>query len=324
MKKILSLLLAGVVALSMVACGSNNEEKETTTAQSTTAETTVANNEEASGKLTDRNDVEYEIPEKIDTIISCAVSNTEILSGLGLADKIIGIDQWSAGVEGVKENLPQFDIQNLDMEQIINLNPDVVFTNEMNYSGQEDKYKVLFEAGINVVNVSSATSLEDIMSDITFLSKYTKTEDKGSELTSDIQGTIDNIKAKVKELSLDPVNVYFEIAPAPDTYSLGNNTYINDMITLCGAKNIYADQENWIKNSQESVIAGNPDIIITNTDYVENPVEEILARDGWDAINAVKNKKVYLVSNNDTSRASQNIVKGIKAIAKAINPELVD
>lgn len=324
MKKILSLLLAGVVALSMVACGNNKEEKETTTSETTKAETTEAENEEVSGKLTDRNGIEYEIPEKIDTIITCAASNTEIISGLGLADKVIAIDQWSSGVEGVSEDLPKFDMSNLDMEQIINLNPDVVFTNEINYVGEEDKYKLLKEAGINVVNVTSATSLDDIMSDISFISKYTETQEKGDALIAEIQSTIDDIKAKVEGISDEPLNVYFEVSPAPEMYSLGNNTFINDIIIICGAKNIYEDQESWIKNSQESVIDANPDVIITSTDYDPDSVNNIKARDGWDVLNAVKNDRVYLVNSNDTSRASQNIVKGIKAIAGAINPDLVD
>lgn len=324
MKKILSLLLAGVVALSMVACGNEKEEKETTTAQSTTVATTEATESEDEGKLTDRNGIEYVIPEKIETIISCAASNTEIIAGLGLADKIIAIDQWSAGVEGIKKDLTQFDMMNLDMEQIINLNPDVVFTNEMNYGGEEDKYKALKDAGINVVNVTSATSLEDIMSDINFLSKYTKSEDKGNELVGDTKNIIDKIKAKVEEISAQPVKVYFEIGGAPNLYSLGNNTFINDIITLCGGKNIYADQQSWINNSEETVIAANPDVIIASTDYDPDSVKNIKARDGWDVINAVKNDKVYLVSGNDTSRASQNIVKGIKDIAEAISPELID
>lgn len=325
MKKILSLLLAGVIALSMVACDNGNEEA--TTSESTTNQTTEAttdDTQEPSGKLIDRNGIEYELPEKIDTIISCAASNTEIISGLGLADKIIAIDQTSVGIEGIKEDLPQFNMMNLDMEQIINLSPDVVFLNDINYVGEEGKYDILKDAGINIVNIASATSLEDIMSDITFLSKYTKTEDKGNELIAEIQTTIDEIKAKVNELSAEPVSVYFEVSPAPDTYSLGNNTFINDIITLCGGENIFADQESWIKIAEESVVAANPDVIITNCDYTETPVEEIKSRDGWDVINAVKNDKVYLVSSNDTSRASQNIVKGIKDIAKAINPDLVD
>ena len=48
---------------------------------------------------------------------------------------------------------------------------------------------------------------------------------------------------------------------------------------------------------------------------------EILSRAGWDVINAVKNSRIVSVDSNATSRGSQNIVKGIEEISKAIVPD---
>ena len=69
-----------------------------------------------------------------------------------------------------------------------------------------------------------------------------------------------------------------------DRYSVGKDTFINEMIQTIGAENIFANQDAWISPSEESVIDANPDVILTNVNYVENPTKEIMSRDGWDNI----------------------------------------
>ena len=56
--------------------------------------------------------------------------------------------------------------------------------------------------------------------------------------------------------------------------------FLNEMIELIGATNIFADQDGWIPVSAEQVVAANPDVIITNADYMEGAVAEIEAREG--------------------------------------------
>ena len=93
------------------------------------------------------------------------------------------------------------------------------------------------------------------------------------------------------------------------------------MINLVGGENIFVDQNGWVSPSAESVIEKNPDVILTNVNYVPDAVKEIKGREGWQNIAAVKNGKVYLVDTNSSSRPSQNIVKALKQMAEFINPD---
>lgn len=313
MKKILSILLAGMMILSFSACGKDSSS-------SNLSSTSVAQADEK--EIINREGNKVEVPAEINKIISTSPSNTEILTGLGLGNKIIATDSFSTGIEGLKSGIPTFDMANVDMEQVIALKPDAIFINEISKAGEADKYAPLKDAGINVIYIPAATSLQDIMDDITFISKYTKTSAKGQEFVESIKKSIEDVKSKVALLSSNPPTVYFEVSPAPYLYSTGNGTYINEIIEICGGKNIYADQKGWLSNTDESVLKANPDIIITNCAYDGYSYTEINSRAGWNTINAVKNQKVILVDTNASSRASQNIVKAIQEIAKAIHPEL--
>ena len=93
------------------------------------------------------------------------------------------------------------------------------------------------------------------------------------------------------------------------------------MIEIIGAKNIFENEEGWISPTAEAIIDANPDVILTNVNYVENPTEEIMSRTGWENITAVKDKAVYSIDANSSSRPTQNIIKALKEMAKAVYPD---
>lgn len=333
--KLLSLVLAGVLAAAMTACGNANytsDGGEITTSEITEAEETVLNEtevettettveEETADTVIDREGNFIDIPEEIGSIISAAPSVTEILAGLGIADKIIAADIYSADVEGIDPAVCTLDFYNLNTEELVALAPDVIIINGISDTGTADPYAELKEAGTNVIYIPSADSLDGIKDDIAFLAAYTRTDDKGAELISAIDSCISDISAKAANIT-EKKSVYFEISAAPYLYTTGSGTFLNEIIELIGAENIYGGESGWLSNSDETVIAGDPDVIITSVAYDGYDFNEITARAGWDVVTAVKNGAVYQVGANETSRASQHIVDGINEIASAVYPEI--
>lgn len=333
--KLLSLAIAGILAVSMTACGNANSTSdggEITTSEITEAETVVNETEVETEETTteeaadadsviDREGNLVEVPAEINTIISAAPSVTEILAGLGLADKIIAADMYSSDVEGIDPAVCTLDFYNLNTEELVALAPDVIIINGISDNGDTDPYAELKAAGTNVVYIPSAVSLDGIKDDIAFLAAYTRTSDKGDELIGTIDSCISDISAKAANIT-EKKSVYFEISAAPYLYTTGSGTFLNEIIELVGAENIYGGEEGWISNSDETVIAANPDVILTSVAYEGYDFNEITAREGWDVLTAVKNGEVYQVGANETSRASQHVVDGINEIASAIYPDV--
>ena len=300
-KKLLSVLLC-LVMLFTVAC--NNGTKEET--------------------VTDREGNEVTIPTNIEKIVSTAPSNTEILTALGMGDKIVCMDTYSEGIEGVKEDVVKMDFTAPDAEEIIGLEPDIIIASGYNKAGSsDDPFKSLSDAGIPVVYIPSSESIEGIYKDIEFVASIVNQEDKGKEIVDGMKSDIEEISTIGKTIK-DKKKVYLEIGPAPTLYSVGKSTFLNEMIEIIGAENIFAKENSWISPSEESVIDANPDVILTTVNYVENPTEEIKSREGWEHINAVKNNQVYYIDSNSASRPTQNIIKALKEIAKATYPDKYD
>lgn len=271
--------------------------------------------------VTDREGTEVNIPTKIEKIISTAPSNTEVLMALGLGDKLVAIDKYSTDIEGINTELPQIDFLNPDAETIIGLEPDIVIASGHNKTGSvEDPFKAISEAGIPVVYIPSSDSIDGIYKDIEFIADVVNERSKGKEIVDDMKAQVEEIKA-IGDTITDKKSVYFEISPAPYLSSFGKSTFLNEMIEIIGAKNIFENEEGWISPTAEAIIDANPDVIITNAGYMENPTEEIKSRDAWENINAIKNNEVYLVDQNASSRPSQNVIKALEQMAKSVYPE---
>lgn len=271
--------------------------------------------------VTDREGTEVNIPTKIEKIISTAPSNTEVLMALGLGDKLVAIDKYSTDIEGINTELPQIDFLNPDAETIIGLEPDIVIASGHNKTGSvEDPFKAISEAGIPVVYIPSSDSIDGIYKDIEFIADVVNERSKGKEIVDDMKAQVEEIKA-IGDTITDKKSVYFEISPTPYLSSFGKSTFLNEMIEIIGAKNIFENEEGWVSPTAEAIIDANPDVIITNAGYMENPTEEIKSRDAWENINAIKNNEVYLVDQNASSRPSQNVIKALEQMAKAVYPE---
>lgn len=275
--------------------------------------------EENARPSVDRAGNEISVPEEISSIICMAPSTAQILDELGLKDKLIAVDyQTPLYMEGVEE-LPQFDMMTPDCEAILALNPDIVFVTGMSYQG-DDPYEELEIAGICVAQIPSSDSLAGIQEDIQFVADCFGMTEEGAAIVEDMQGAIDEV-AEIGETITEKKSVLFEIACLPNIYSFGNGVFLQEMLELIGAENVFADQDGWISVTEESALAANPDVILTSVDYIENAVDEILSREGWENVEAVKNQQVYYIDTAASSQPNQNVVLALQEMAKAIYPE---
>ena len=134
---------------------------------------------------------------------------------------------------------------------------------------------------------------------------------------------IEQIKEKASKVT-EKKKVWVEISPQPDLYTAGQHTFIGEMLDLIGAENVAA-KEGWYSVNEEEVVKLNPDVIVTTYGYyVENAVEQVLSRDGWQEVTAVKNKAVYDVDSDMMTRPGPRLVNGVEELGKAIYPEIFE
>ena len=253
------------------------------------------------------------IPDTVNTIVSLAPSITRVIVDVGLAERLVAVDTYSLGIEGVPAEVAAFDMMVPDVEQLVALFPDVVLVSSMMLVDGDDPLKTLSDLGICVAYIPSSNSIADILADVLFIGQVTGAPEAAQALCDTFTAAMDSLPAETDA----PVSVYFEISSLPSLYSLGSDTFLNEMITLLGGQNIFEDQTGWLVASEEAIIAANPEIIFTNEDWLEGAVDNILARAGWENISAVQNGRVYLINSDASSQPNHRIMEALEQMAEA-------
>lgn len=324
MKRILSALLAVALAFSMAACSAPAASTSAPASSAAFSASASSQTAEAAKPTVDRSGAAITLPDTVETVISMAPSITQTLMDLGCTDQIIALDANSAKMENAPQGLPVFDMMTPDAEQMATLVPDVILVSSISSSGGEDPFQPLQELGATVVCIPTSASIEDIYEDVTFLGQVMGKTERAAEINANLKAEIDRIAALGASIPEDQrKTVYFEISAAPSAYSTGTGTYMDEMISLIGANNMMADKaEGWTSVDSEVVVSGNPDVILTNVDYIDDPVGEIKSREGWESVTAVKNGDVYQIDKQSSSLPNENIVTALEQMGKAVYPEV--
>ncbi|MBB5323469.1 iron complex transport system substrate-binding protein [Anoxybacillus tepidamans] len=312
-----ALLLVFVLMLGLIAaCGSNETSKQAN-------ESNAKQETKAAFPVTVKDGLGEDVTIKAEPkkIVSLIPSNTEIAYALGLGGKIVGVSDFDNYPEDVK-NKEKIGGMEFNVEKIISLKPDLVLAHASGAHNSKDGLQQLKDAGITVLVVNDAKSFDDVYRSIELIGKATGTTEKANEIVENMKTKLEEIKEKAKNVK-NPVKVWVEVSPAPEIYTAGKGTFIDDMLQAISAKNVAGDQEGWPMFTEEKAVALNPDVIITTYGYyVKDAVNQVLARPAWKDVPAIKNKRVYDVNSDLVSRPGPRLVEGVEELAKVIYPEV--
>jgi iron complex transport system substrate-binding protein len=259
-------------------------------------------------------------------IISAAPSNTEIIIGLGFADRIVAADKYSLGIPGLPPGIAEVDFFYPDPEAIVGLAPDIIISSEHNvYGAADDPYRVLGEMGIRILYIPTSRSIADIKRDIRNIAAALDAGERGEALIRTMEQEIQEVAEMGKQIAaapgFKPRTVYLEISPFPSPVTMGRETFPDEMIGIVVAQNIFADKTGWIAPGAEAILERNPEVILTNVNYIDNPVGEIVARRGFADIAAVREGRVYAIDTDSSSRPSHRITLALRQMARAVYPD---
>ena len=268
----------------------------------------------------DRAGEPIELPDKIETIISLAPSTTRVLTDLGLQEKLIAVDTYSAGYQPELASLPEFDMMTPDVEKLAEMKPDVIFITGMSLSGGSNPYQALIDLGIPVVGIPTSNSINAIREDVLFIGECVGETDGAQALVDEMQAEIDEIAAIGATIE-DKKTVVVEVSALPQLCYAGGDTYINEMIEIIGAENAYGESDPWASVTEEAAVETNPDVILTCTSYLPDPVGEILSRRGWENVTAIADKAVFQLDEESVNQPNHHITKALREMAEAVYPE---
>lgn len=256
-------------------------------------------------------------------IIALEPSNAEIVLGLGLKSRLIGVDTsalqytpapWSHQLHGVRSIGPSFP--GINVEEVVAAKPDLVIAGE-GIKGVTEGPNQLAKFHIPVLTLEP-TSLAGVYHDIYLVGKATGRQPEARVLIARLKRQFHQIETAVKTVRSKPT-VFYDLGG----YTTGPHTFLNALINEAGAKNIGATlfKTQWPAWSAEQVVHANPDVILIDRGTSTVTKEEAIA--GFSSTRAAKTHQVLVVPQPSyTEEPSPALVMGLEELVKLLHPGL--
>lgn len=328
-----------ILAVSLLtACGNENHEDHNTNEEQnnevTEGNNANENNAEEAGNdgadgtgefpvtVTDSAGNEVTIESEPETIVSLQPSHTETSFALGLGDKFIGVSEYDNYPPEV-EDVDVVGAQDMDAELILSLAPDLVLVTDYHHNNHEDILGQFEEAGIDVIVISGPESFEGAFDSMRLIGEVTGKSEEADNLIADMEERLAALTEATSDIPEDErKTVWVEVGPSPDIFTTGTGTFMHEMLESIHAINAAEDHEGWVSLTEEEIVTLNPDVIITTYGfYVEDPLEEVTSRDGWEEVPAVANGEIHDVDSDKVTRPGPRLIEGVESLAEIIYPD---
>jgi iron complex transport system substrate-binding protein len=237
-------------------------------------------------------------------IISLAPDITETLFAIGAGQQVMAVMSGSDYPPAARQLPIIGSYSGIDLERMVSMRPDLIVTWSNTFARQ---LKVLKKSGIAIYTVEPR-HLEDIPRTMKNLACLTGTKERAHEVAAIFSEGLTKLSQQYQ--SQTPISVFYQIG-AYSLITINKESWINQALTLCGGKNIFADA-NMIapQVSWEAVITRNPQVIMSG----ENDDAWKTRWQRWTSLRAVKNQFLFSVPPDLLHRAGPRLVEGVAKV----------
>jgi iron complex transport system substrate-binding protein len=214
-------------------------------------------------------------------VITLLPSLTETVCALGQCARLVGIDRYSNWPDQVTSLPTLGGGMDPNIEAVVALKPDVVFTAQSSRSAERLEALGLKVVALETKSHSDVERLLDKVAQVLGVEP-----NQAQQLWQNIDDDISSV-ARQLPASTQQLRVYIEVNRAP--FGAGPRSFIGETLNRLGAQNVLQAQlVAFPQINPEFVVRAQPDLIMIS----ERDVADMLARPGWGNMNAVKNKRV--------------------------------
>lgn len=250
-------------------------------------------------------------------IICLTTETVEVLYMLGEQDRIVGISGYTTRPAVARKEKPKVAaFTTAKIDKILALKPDLV----LGFSNlQADIAAALIKAGIEV-HVFNQRSVDDILRMIITTGRLVGATEKADKIVQEIQQQIERATEAASYLPGKP-KVYFEEWDEPMMCSI---RWAAELIAIAGGEDCFPELSQFHSAGERvvtpaQVLERMPDIIIGSWCGKKFQPEQVVAREGWGEIPAVKNGMVFEIKSADILQPGPSVfTHGLKQLQTII------
>ncbi|MGV3719428.1 MAG: helical backbone metal receptor [Actinomycetota bacterium] len=254
-------------------------------------------------------------------IVSLCPSNTEIACALGLAPRLVGVDDWSDWPEAIKL-LPRVGPDlGVDLGRVAALQPDLVLAS-LSVPGMEHNVQGLCEQGLLHL-VLDPHSVADLWENIRAVGRAAMVERQAAALVAELQARVERVREATAQTGARP-KLYWEWWPKP-IFAPGARNWLTEISDIAGGVSVTAGVDaDSARPTPDEVLATDPDwILLAWTGVAKEKVrpDVLLRRPGWRELRAVREGRVRVLDEGLFCRPSPRLIDGLEQLARLIHPD---
>ncbi|MCP4091573.1 MAG: cobalamin-binding protein [Gammaproteobacteria bacterium] len=244
-------------------------------------------------------------------IVSLSPHITELVFAAGAGEHLVGVVEYS-DFPPAAVDLPHIGSAfRVDYEVLRQLQPDLILAWQ---SGNPveiiERLNVL---GYHVVALEPQ-GLESVADQLQLVGQLAGTSVQADQAAAKLRKNIMELRSY--SAAEEPLSVFWQIAADP-YFTVTGRHIINDVLELCGGRNIFANAPGLAPAvTLEAILAERPDVIIASV----RPGDDVWKNkwQSWSQLPAVQNKHLYAVDPDLISRPGPRIVHGAAQICAAL------
>ncbi len=270
--------------------------------------------------LTDDAGREVSLAAEPEAIVSLAPSNTEIVCALDACDRVVGVTDFDDYPPEVVDIDKVVTMAQVDVEAVVAAEPDLVLAagNELTPTAVIDQ---LSELGLAVL-VLYPESLDEVAADIELVGTAIDQQEEAAAVVEAMDARIAAVEEAVA--GIERPRTFYEVSVFEGTiYTAGEGSFLASLIDTAGGEPITGDALS-TSIEIEDLVAADPELILLGDATYDETItpESVAARPGWDAMTAVEDGRVVVVTEDVViTRPGPRIVDGLEALARHIHPD---
>lgn len=250
------------------------------------------------------------VPASAERIVSLAPNLTELVYTVGAGEQLVGVSEWSDYPREVL-NLPVVgDAFSVDQEQLALAEPDLLLVWESGTPAHV--VDELRSIGYNVVPIRTR-KLDDVAEALLQIGALTGHIDEATAAAAAYRDELQSLRDRYQ--SLPPIRVFYQVAARP-LYTINNEHYISELISICGGDNIFKDLSELAPTVDvEAVVDRDPEVMLASTDAGDDAFDEWQR---WPDIAANRIGNLFLLPADEIGRAATRVIVAGNAMCVAL------
>lgn len=244
-------------------------------------------------------------------IVTLAPNMAEMVYAAGAGEQLAGTVDYSDYPPAARDVPRVGDAFRVDYERLRMMQPDLIIA--WRSGTPAATVEALQAQGYDVAQLD-ATSLDDVAVLLERIGELAGRPEEAAAAAAEYRAGVADLRNEFA--ARDRLSVFYQISADP-WYTFGGGHVVNELIELCGGRNVFADLPALAPQVDlEAILRSNPDVILNGSAESGSAWQQRWQR--WDFVAAVAAGRLYTVNPDLVARSTPRLVAGGRQICEAL------